>query len=278
MIRLLLSLSVIFILGCWISLGESMERFSVDKNEPLLLSAHAYRAALPAAAYDINRLVASAQQAGFSIRLYDGKTLSYYQGTTLCTSCTVAQDREFMSRVPALYVDGGLFLLRIVTPLYRYTVRPSPTDIGQYEIAIQPMSNIGGFTATTEILQKLVELDVISTTAIQVTLEEMTVLPGTKLPKVPDGIKLDSALYGLSLMPDWHEFASTQQIDMWGLRVRTVIELNSATAELSQAYNIIIEARSSSGLVRALIPVHSLSEVARDPAIKIIRPQFIPRG
>jgi hypothetical protein len=223
-------------------------------------------------------MVANAQNAGYAIRLYDGRALSYYQGVTLCTTCTIAQDRDFMTRLPALYVDGGLFLLRAVTPLYRYTVRPSPTDAGRYEVTIQPTSNIGGFTAITEILQELVKLGAIATTALDLTLEEMTLLPGSKLPKVPDGVKLDSALYGLSLMPDWHEFAATQQIDMWGLRVRTIIELTAANAELSPAHNLIIEARSSSGLLRALIPVHALGDVARDPAIKLIRPQFIPRG
>lgn len=278
MFRLLAFVPLILLLAGWISLGDSPERTVSYGAEPLLLVGHAYRALLPVGLYDLTQIISKSQQAGLWVRIYDGKGLSYFQGTTPCTTCDPSQDKEFLAHVPALYVDNGLFLLRLSSERYKYTLRPSPTDAGRYEITIQPASNLGGFTVATEILQKLLDLGVIATASVDLTLEEITVLPGTKLPKVPEGIKLDSVLYGLSLMPDWYEFAATQQLEMWGLRVRVLIELTSPDAPLMPSSNLIVEARSSSGLVRALIPVHALSEVSRDPAIKIIRPPAVPKG
>jgi hypothetical protein len=278
MLRFLVLALFVLALSVCISVGQPFERSLVNASGPLLLAGRAYRASLPIALYDIARITANAQQAGFWVRIYDGKTVTYFQGATLCTSCHPAQESVFLSRLPALYVDGGLFLLRARTQRYHYTVRPSPTEVGHYEVTVQPISDSDGFATATEILQKLAELGVVTSISLSLPLEEMTVLPGSKLPKAPEGVKLDSVLYGLSLMPDWYEFALTQQLEMWGLRVRVLIELNTANGQLSPVHNLIIEARSSSGLIRALIPVHALSDVARDPAVRIIRPPSTPRG
>ncbi len=278
MLRFLALAPLVLAVSCWISIGQPFEHSLVTASGPLLLAGRAYRASLPIAIYDIARITANAQQAGFWVRLYDGKTVTYFQGATPCTSCHPDQEREFLTRVPALYVDGSLFLLRLKAERYQYTVRPSPTKVGHYEVTIQPTNDTDGFATATEILQKLFTLGVVASTSLSLPLEEMTVLPGTKLPKVPEGVKLDSVLYGLSLMPNWYEFAITQQLEMWGLRIRVLIELNAADGQLLPIHNLIIEARSSSGLIRALIPVHALSDVARDPAIRIIRPPSTPRS
>ncbi|GBC76404.1 hypothetical protein HRbin07_00604 [bacterium HR07] len=101
-------------------------------------------------------------------------------------------------------------------------------------------------------------------------------MPGVKPPKPPDGVRLDSVLYALMLMPDWYEFAPQNKLELWGLRVRVIVELVSPEAQLAPTHNIIIEARSPSGLLRVLVPIHQLVLLASDPAVKLVRPPFQP--
>jgi hypothetical protein len=241
--------------------------------DPLLLAGRFYRVALPGLEAEPVRTIEVAKQAGFSVRIAIGTSVTYFLGTQPCPDCTPENERERLS-FPHLFVDGALLWLRAEETLSRYNVRPAVS--GGYELIIAPKTTTSASAILNEIGLKLVQLAIVSNPLLPLTVEELTVVPGVKPPKPPEGVRLDSVLYALMLMPDWYEFAPQVRLELWGLRVRVIIELATPDAQLAPTHNIIIEARSPSGLMRALVPIHQLVALASDSAVKLVRPPFQP--
>ncbi len=242
-------------------------------EEPILLAGKFYRVALPTIESDFEKIIESAKRAGFSVRIARGTTVTYFLGTQPCLDCTPENERQRL-RFPHLFVDGELLWLRDGGLLAKYNLRPAQT--GSYELIIAPTTTVSASAILDEIGRRLVQLAVVSDPVLPLTIEELTVVPGVKPPKPPEGVHLDSVLYALMLMPDWYEFAPQQRLELWGLRVRVIVELVSPQAQLAPTHNIIIEARSPSGLMRVLVPIHQLVILASDPAVKLVRPPAQP--
>lgn len=241
--------------------------------DQILLAGRFYRVVLSSIESDLAKIIKLAKQAGFSVRIAQGTTVTYFLGTQPCLDCTPENERERLA-FPHLFVDGELLWLRAEGLLSRYNLRPSPQE--GYELIIAPTTTVSASAILDEIGLKLTQLAIVSNPTLPVTVEELTVVPGVKPPKPPEGVRLDSVLYALMLMPDWYEFAPQNKLELWGLRVRVIIELVSPEAQLAPTHNIIIEARSPSGLMRVLVPIHQLMRLASDPAVKLVRPPYQP--
>ena len=241
--------------------------------DQILLAGKFYRVAITSIESDLARIIELTKQAGFSVRIAQGTTVTYFLGTQPCLDCTPENEREKLV-FPHLFVDGDLLWLRAEGMLSQYNVRPAQTD--SYELIVAPKTTVSASAILDEIGQRLAKLAIVSNPVLPLAVEELTVVPGVKPPKPPEGVHLDSVLYALMLMPDWYEFAPQNKLELWGLRVRVIVELVSPEAQLAPTHNIIVEARSPSGLMRVLVPIHQLVRLASDPAVKLVRPPYQP--
>ncbi|MCS6936544.1 MAG: hypothetical protein NZ610_00420 [Candidatus Bipolaricaulota bacterium] len=254
------------------SFGGEPRELALAPTDPILLAGRYYRVSLAFPTLDRTAIIEAAKQAGFSVRIAEGTRVSYFIGTTPCPDCTPENERSRLG-FPQLYVDGALLWVRAEEALARYNLRPA-TD--GYELIVAPKATASALAILGEIGVRLVQLKLLREPTLPLNVEQLSVVPGTKLPKPPDNVRLDSLLYGLMLMPDWYDFALQNRLELWGLRVRVIVELISPEAQLSAGHNLIVEARSPSGLMRVLVPVHQLAMLASDPAVKLVRPPFQP--
>jgi hypothetical protein len=266
---------VLWMLGAALSLtwGRWEEPASPIMADQILFAGKFYRVTLPSIGADLAKMIEAAKLAGFSVRIAQGSTVTYFLGTQPCLDCTPENERERL-KFPHLFVDGALLWLRAEGLLSKYNLRPAQSE--GYELIIAPRTTVSASAILDEIGQRLVQLSIVSDPTLPLTVEELTVVPGVKPPKPPEDVRLDSGLYALMLMPDWYEFAPQQKLELWGLRVRVIVELVSPEAQLAPTHNLIIEARSPSGLMRVLVPIHQLVTLARDPAVKFVRPPAQP--
>ncbi len=253
------------------SLTQRKDPTSLIMTDQLLLAGKFYRVVLPSIESDRAKIIESAKQAGFSVRIAQGTAVTYFLGTQPCTDCTPENERERLV-FPHLFVDGELLWLRAEGLLSKYNLRPAHS----YELIVSPKTTVSASAILDEIGLKLVQLAIVPNPLLPLTVEELTVVPGVKPPKPPEGVRLDSVLYALMLMPDWYEFAPQQKLELWGLRVRVIVELVTPNAQLAPTHNVIVEARSPSGLMRVLVPIHQLVTLASDPAVKLVRPPYQP--
>jgi len=238
--------------------------------EAMLLAGHYYKASLPPAAYNLNTIIEQAKSLNFWIRI-ERETITYYKGSELCLTCDPTKEREFFT-MPQLYVDGNLFLIRTDGAAYKLIVRPK--DEVSLEIIIAPKQDITAKEAEDSIVAKLLQLGVICKCKPISLAFEPLVFPQEKLAP-PEGVKIDSLLYKLTQAPDWHEFAETNGFELYGLRVKVIIELVSPEEKLQGDYKLIVEATSDS-LIRARVLINELVILAKDPAVKFVRLPYKP--
>ncbi|HEU68811.1 MAG TPA: hypothetical protein ENN53_06355 [Candidatus Acetothermia bacterium] len=93
-----------------------------------------------------------------------------------------------------------------------------------------------------------------------------------KLPRVPEGMRLDPTLWALVGHPDWFGAARDYGLEQIGLRVRVVAEASGALAEDLEPYVL----SSAAGLTDLLIPIGLLPALAADPAVQMVRPPYVP--
>jgi hypothetical protein len=206
----------IFILGVIVT-ALSLSIFHNEPTislDPILLAGKYYRVLLPRIESDLHKIIESAKQAGFSVRIAQDSTVTYFLGTQPCLDCTPENERERL-KFPHLFVDGALLWLRADGLLSKYNLRPAQSE--GYELIIAPITTVGASAILDEIGQRFVQLSIVPEPTLSLTVEELTVVPGVKPPKPPEGVHLDSVLYTLMLMPDWYEFAPQTQIRALGL-------------------------------------------------------------
>lgn len=273
MMKFLVWLSWVILAATALSgLGDEPRELAIAPTDPILLAGRYYRVLLSITGLDLVAVIEAAKQAGFSVRIAEGTRVSYFIGTTPCPDCTPENERTRLG-FPQLYVDGRLLWLRAEEALSKYNLRPLGDG---YELIVAPKTTVSASAILGEIGVRLVQLKLLREPTLPLNVEQLSVVPGSKLPKPPDGVRLDSLLYGLMLMPDWYDFALQNRLELWGLRVRVIVELISPEAQLSPGHDLIIEARSPSGLMRVLVPIHQLAILASDPAVKLVRPPFQP--
>jgi len=225
-----------------------------------------FRAILPPQPTDILSVIQTAQGLDYWIRIQTGLDVTYMKGFMLCTACNPMQEEQFFTP-PQLYVDGQSYWLRLDDANWQVNLRPSSTAPMNYELIVSPKLSREELKA-----EDLREIASMVRPFVSIQTESLSfepLLPPTK-PEPPEGVKLDSVLYGLTLSPDWRDYASVNGIELWGLRAVVIVELNSTDAELPESLNLVIEARGS-GQVRAQAFIHRLVDLARDRAVSFVR-------
>jgi hypothetical protein len=225
-----------------------------------------FRALLPPQATDILHVIQTAQERDYWIRIQTGLDVTYLKGQASCTACDPAQEAQFFTP-PQLYVDGLNFWVRTDEENWRMNLRPAYSMPMAYEVIVSPK------LPRTEISPA--DLDQIASRLRSFGLNQTASLSFEPLipidkPEPPEGARIDSVLYGLLLAPDWKDYASANGIDLSGLRARVIVELSSSEAELPDALQLVVEARTGN-LVRVQVLIHRLVELARDAAVSFVR-------
>ena len=173
-----------------------------------------------------------------------------------------ADETELLSENAFLYLDGDFFLLGIREGTWTTILRGKP-DSAELVIFGTGSPEILSSFAIPEALGLLPWGEAIE-------LAEKTV--PLKLPAPPEGLKLDPILWALVGHPDWFAFSRDYGLERAGIRVRVVAELQGS---LSQDFEGFIRS-STDFLAELLIPIPLLPELGKDPAVRIVRPPFVP--
>lgn len=163
-----------------------------------------------------------------------------------------------------LYLDGPFFLLGVETPTEYALLRGGPEKAELIVIARDAL--VPPSEAFFDLARALGLLP--SGGTITLTLKEVPL----KLPRVPEGMRLDPTLWALVGHPDWFGAARDYGLERVGLRVRVVAEGSGALAEDLEPYVL----SSTGALIDLLIPIPLLPELAQDPAVRYVRPPYTP--
>lgn len=231
-----------------------------------------FRAILPPQPTDILSVIQTAQGQDYWIRIQTGFDVTYFKGQMFCMACTPAQEDQFFTP-PELYVDGQSYWVRLDDSNWRVNLRPSSEAPMNYELIISP--KVPKDELNMEDVRDVISMlsPFVHTQAESLSFEPL--LPPTK-PEPPEGAHIDSVLYGLTLSPDWKDYANANGIELSGLRTAVIVDLNSADAQLSETLNLVVEARNGSQ-VRVQAFIHQLVELSRDPAVSFVRSPSRPQ-
>lgn len=227
-----------------------------------------YRALLTPQPINILDVIETAQELDYWIRIQTGQDVAYLKGKTPCSACDPAQEEQFFTP-PQLYVDGQDLWIRLDEPDWRLNLRPSHESSAGYELIVSP--KLPKVELDSEILSAIGEalgpFGLLPAQTDSLSFEPL--IPVAK-PAPPEGVRLDSTLYGLMLAPDWADYASKRGIELSGLRAVVLIELASAEAEPPEGLDLVIEARSAQ-LIRAQALIHRLAELAQQSTVVFVR-------
>lgn len=227
-----------------------------------------FKALIPPQSMDILNVIQTAQGLNYWIRIQTATDVTYLKGQAPCPACDPSQEALFFTP-PQLYVDGLNFWLRIDDPNWRLNLRPAHEVPSAYELIVSP--KVPKSELSSEDLSEIVStFRAFGVLPVQTeSLKFESFIPPSK-PEPPQGVRLDSVLYGLMLAPDWVDYANVNAIDLSGLRAVVIVELSSPEAELPAGLNLVIAARNG-GLVRAQALIHRLADLARDPQVTFVR-------
>jgi hypothetical protein len=164
-----------------------------------------------------------------------------------------------------LYLDGPMYLVGLETPSERAVLRGRGSIA---ELVLGPER--GEISLPTEAFFDLLQALGLLGEGCTVALELRTV--PLKLPRVPEDVKLDPTLWALVGHPDWFGAAQGYALERVGLRVRVVVEL---LATLPLQWEPFIRS-STDSLAELLLPIPLLPELGKDPAVRLVRPPFVP--
>lgn len=176
----------------------------------------------------------------------------------------VADEEELLAGETYLYMDGDFFLFAVNTPSERATLRGDAETAEMIVWATDGLVPPSG--AFLDLAQELGLLPQDGT--ISLAVKELSL----KLPRAPEGVRLDPTLWALVVHPDWFGAARDFGLDRRGLRVRVVAEASGALAEALEPYVL----SSTGSLMDLLIPIPLLPDLGRDPAVKMVRPPYVP--
>lgn len=226
-----------------------------------------FRAFVPTPSTDVVSVIGTAQQLGYWIRIQTGTDITYLQGGQPCPSCDPNQEATFF-QPPQLIVDGQEFWIRLDEPQWRVNVRPATQTAG-YEFIVSPKLPKTSLSDNdlNAILDTLAPFNVLPQQSASLQLE--TMIQPTK-PVPPEGARIDSVLYGLTLAPDWMDYAQQQNIGLSGLRADVIVELTSAQASLPEDVDLIATSRTGA-LVSAQARIDQLVRLASAPSVAFVR-------
>jgi hypothetical protein len=173
----------------------------------------------------IESLIQTAQENGFSLAgSYGGEPLT-------------EDPEEALQAMPSLlYVDESWFLLRVTGEDLDYTVRPTGEG---YELVLVPHKDLPLGETVETILSDLQGMGVVGSVDMELTSQYAK--ESEKGPRPPEGVAIDSALYGLP-----------------------------------EAFIPFIESESGE-LAKLLLPIWQLTELARSSSIGYVRLPYRPQ-
>ncbi|HAZ28100.1 TPA: hypothetical protein DCY67_05755 [Candidatus Acetothermia bacterium] len=189
-------------------------------------------------------------------------TVVWSQGDLVVTGA--ASEAELLAGETYLYLDGNFFLFVVNRPRERAVLR------GNAQWAEIIVWATDGLVPPSEVFLDLVQsLGLLPMGGmISLSVRELPL----KVPRPPEGVRLDPTLWALVGHPDWFGAARDFGLDRQGLRVEVVAEASGVLAEALEPYVL-----SSTGrLMELLIPIPLLPELGRDPAVTLVRPPFAP--
>jgi len=226
---------------------------------------HYYIFPLGEMSVDLSALTQTAQSAGYSVIQYEGDTASVYRG-----SDAAAVDVETaLADESVLLVDSGRFYLRETGGTYVFTVRPA--EVG-YELVINPSQDLSVNDTLVSILMELQQIDILGN---EVNLEFASFAKSElKGPTAPDGVSIESTLYGLTVAEDWFADATIKGLAQVGLRVEIIAEKVPGGVLATEFTDYVLEETDS--LVKLLLPIDELLALAKSTSIGYVRIAYQP--
>ena len=176
----------------------------------------------------------------------------------------VQDESELLAAETYLIYDPPYFLLSLQTDSTRAVLRGSERAQliagGGSDVLVPPPESFFELLATLGLLPQ--------GQTIELKVEDVPL----KLPRTPEGSKLDPVLWALVNHPDWVGFARDYALERVGLRVRVVVEKEGELSELFEPYIT----SSSDGLAELLLPIPLLPDLGMDPAARSVRPPYVP--
>ena len=235
-------------------------------SESDLLQTHYYMISIGAVEISIESLIQTAKEGEFAVIVDSDAQTEFYRGS----NPTDESEETLLGADALLYVDHDWFLLRKAGQDFDFVVRPA--EIG-YTLLLSPHRDLPQGDTLFAVLGELLQMGVVGE---EVQMEWGGAFPKEtdKLPQPPDGVVIDSALYGLMMAEDWFAAAASQGLTRVGLRVEVVAEkLAGATIPTTFQDSIVSETEELSKL---LVPIHRLAELARSEAVSYVRPPYQP--
>jgi hypothetical protein len=235
-------------------------------NEARFLETNYYLISFGTVDAPIASLIQTAQEKGFSVIVRSGDEISFYHGTAI----TEESEEVLLASPTLLYVDSGWFLLRVTGEDFDYTVRP--TEDG-YELVLVPHRDVAMGETLAMVLSDLQEMGIVGG---EVDMEFVTLAKeAEKGPAPPEGVAIDSNLYGLTVAADWFSYAASKGLTCVGLRVEVVAEKLPGGAIPERFVPYIVS--ETEGLAKLILPIHQLVALARSSSIGYVRPPYQPQ-
>jgi hypothetical protein len=229
------------------------------------LATHYYILSLGGMSIDLAGLTQTAQSAGYSIIRYDGATPTVTRGGQVVD--VPVQTALFDEST--LMIDGDFFHLRHLGDTYAFTVRPS--EIG-YELVVNPSQDQPFGDTLAAILTSLQQLGILGS---EVNLDFASYAKADlKGPAAPEGVFIDSSLYGLTVAEDWFAYAELKGFTQVGLRVEVVAEKVPGGVLDPEFSAYVLE--ETEDLVKLLCPINELLTLAKSSAIGYVRTAYQP--
>jgi hypothetical protein len=221
-----------------------------------LASTHYYIFSLGEISADSTTIANATQSDGYSVIQYIDNLPDGDLDTTL-------------SAQKMLLIDGERFYLRQVEDGYAFTVRPSAAG---YELVVNPSEDVALTDALGSILATLQSIGMVGD---EVNLEyEAFSKADLKGPAAPEGVFLESTLYGLMVAEDWFAYASLHGLTLVGLRVEVVAEKLPGAA-LESLFSPFVSEESES-LAKLLLPIDQLIALASSASVGYVRTAYQP--
>jgi len=231
-----------------------------------LLQSQYYVISIGAIEISLESLIQSAKEGELAVIVASDEQVVSYRGSDL----TDESEEILLDADSLLYVDHSWFLLQMAGQDLDYVVRPA--EVG-YTLLLSPHRDL---LQGDTLLTVLGELQQIGIVGEEVQMEWGGAFPKErdKSPEPPDGVAIDSALYGLTIAEDWFSAAASQDLTRVGMRVEVVAEkLPGATIPAVFQANIVSE---TDELAKLLVPIHRLVELASSDAVSYVRPPYQP--
>ncbi len=236
-------------------------------EDDMFLDTHYYRIPMGTVALDIPTLIDTARGSGYAVFVRSVEETQAYRGDTAVDE----DEAEMLDERPLLYVDRGLALVSLSGTDYDLTLRPAA---GGYELILAPHRPIPVGATFGSALTQLYALGIVGS-SVGVEAPEAFERNPIKGPRPPEGVPLDSELYGLVVAEDWFGYASSHQMIRVGLRVEVIAEKLTDAIIPTEYQGFLLE--ETEQLARFLVPIHQLVDLASSGAFRLVRTAYEPQ-